>query len=198
MEPMYLYHYSEVGFSTLKTKNRQNNRQFSSTATPKEVGFDSHLWDYNDQISFFIDPIPSDIIAQIYQDHFIWYSGNVLVEHRVLMSSLGEMNFDIAESLPRNKLRAQWTHYKTMSEEEYYDAFFRFKKKSGEMGTTIPELKRAVLPYLGKMRSIYKKYPSTVYYELKSEQYAAFIPHVMIYPFSGEIPVDDLKIVVIS
>lgn len=54
---------------------------------------------YYQHISFFFEPIPKDIIASVFNnEHKVWRSGNVLYEHQVKISDLGEFAFELVES----------------------------------------------------------------------------------------------------
>jgi hypothetical protein len=146
---------------------------------------------YCNQISFFIEPIPFDIIGNIFNNkHSVWFNGNHLYEYLIEVDSLDKnIMFKVAETPADMKLIDSYDT-DSMPDDEF-EKFMKLKQKEkyarGEIGIGRDLLKRQIKLYLGTTRQAFidaRKRPDA---KETASKYAAYVPHLMLYPESGII-----------
>ena len=92
---MKLYHYNPVEFSELKSMIAQGI---------KNVG-DNSIKGYSSSISFFLEPIPRDIVEILKHEHDFWVSGRDLYEHVIDTNDLPlDVEYVLTETPDKTKL----------------------------------------------------------------------------------------------
>lgn len=94
MEQILLYHYSTTKYSELKTREAQGAK------VDIEVSSRVHRpGNYNQHISFFMDPIPAKTMTSIFgAGHPVWFNGNRLVEHVIDLGQIGAFKYHVVET----------------------------------------------------------------------------------------------------
>ena len=169
---MYIYHYSKEKYPELRTLEAQGTH-----ARPQKAPET-----YGKHISFFLDPIPKDIIGLLYGAfHAVWFPGNKLWEYKVDVSALGDFTYEIVESPEKTKLY----YDDSLSIPEYHKKLAEVIKKCNYSGSGKKELERAATPLLHKTREYFIKASKYRNFDEIKKKYAATVPHVMAYPSTG-------------
>lgn len=185
---MNLYHYSKEKHPVLKT------RRTLGMSMPKGwTGSD----DYLDHISFFFDPIPSKTIATIFgSDHGFWYRGNRIIEHIIDVDTLEpDVRYHVVESVERTKLLDEFAEENNWEEDDpkLLAKWLILERRKGlanhEIGFTLSELKKQITQNKGITELAYVAASAREDFQHGKRKYAANVPHVMIYPKEGSIPV---------
>lgn len=170
---MYLYHYSDKLFDRLLTKRKQGIKDDANKL---------EKYAYLDHISFFLEPIPLDILPSIHKNkHPFYVEGKELNEYKILTTSLGKMFYRLVESPENIKL----LYDTTIDDETYYKERDKVDKKNKYEGTSLKDLESLVHRFQGTTREYFKKIPSYPNYEEIKTKYAPCVPHFMIYPETG-------------
>ena len=199
---MKLYHYSKNKYDVLKSLAAQDNltakekREFEEEA--KLIGLPIP---YHKQISFFFDPIPLDIIADLFKGkNDVWKMGTELFQYEVDVNSLEpDIWFLIAESPEITKFldSINWQDGR-----EFLIKVKREKIKKqielGEIGQGLPNLIKHIQRYKGMTRYYYIQASKRKDFEEYIHLYAAFVPHVMLVPKSGIIKYNRMTKVVVG
>ena len=196
---LFLYHYSAEKHSVLKSIEKQN----------KLTHEDKEKWDklarefgrmgaYYQHISFFFEPIPLDIISKVFSgQHPVWYSGNVLYEHKVSIDDLGEFSYELVESPEVTELYYN-PRYDNYSDKEWIKLKNKITQENGYTSNTPEELINAISKNIGSVRDAYIQLPHRLNFQDIKLKYAATVPHLMIYPKSGMDNVTSVSKVVIK
>lgn len=184
---MNLYHYSAEQYPVLKTRRKLGLQP------PKQVRDSSYL----DHISFFFDPIPSKTLSLIFgKNHPFWFEGNVIYEHVVDVSDLDkDVRFHVVESKQRTELLDQFAEENNWVKDDpallakWLILERRKNIEWGEIGYSRAGLEKQIKQHVGGTELAYIAASSRDDFEHGRNKYAASVPHLMIYPRSGEIPV---------
>lgn len=151
---------------------------------------------YYSHISFFLEPIPLDIISELFGGtHNVWCSGNQLYQYTVDPHTIGEFKYSVVESPEKTKL----LYDPTVTDADYEIVLASVIKQHGYIGSGVKQLIRATKSLVGTTRKYYKLLPGRPNFKAKlSQKYAATVPHVMIYPATGEILYQDVQQVVVG
>lgn len=196
---MLLYHYSSEArpeLLTLRRSDPPSKARFDKATRDNEkmngVGF------YFDHISFFFDPIPRNI-GSLYKgiDHKVWKPGMVIYEH-VVDTKLLMFSFEVVESPIQVKhMNDNWKDDFLLDENE--DDYYQYWRNRNEIlrseGLLVDKIayndKKLVLasaPFVGVLEDYYKKTLKSTDKETLSTHYAPSVPHVMLYPKDGVVP----------
>ena len=186
------FHYSDNEFTQLESKNKQNNKPLNVIPEVRQI---SDI-DYNDNISLFVEPIPLDIIAGIYDNHPFWQSGKELFQYEIHTTDIpSKLFYRFVEMPSKSEWYEKHKDNESMTDEEYFQGLFDLQVARKEIGYNRNDMVNIAAKYIGKTRKAYieaaKKNP-------KSEKYAAYVPHIMTYPLGGVIKVSDVRKVVIT
>lgn len=190
---MYLYHYNKVRFSVLLSLRKQGNLSASELRESEQRAKDQYSpAPYIDNISFFIDPIPTMQIGKIYpKDHKVWVDGNQLYEHIVDVSKL-EHNilFSLVESTTDSD-EVDATDDDAVFDRVWYKNKSDRKLRTGETGRGLDKLIKQIEKYQRTLPKKLVEASRRKYFNDPdvSSKYAAFVPHLMLYPSRGVIPV---------
>jgi hypothetical protein len=157
---------------------------------------------YFDHVSFFVDPIPSGVIGKLFENHHpTWYDGNMLHEHIVETEDIPKgFLYDVVETplaLLRMDAVEKWIDTDAFVV-KYMQQLAHDKRLTGEIGKDKQQLDNQIKLFIGGTEQAYiaaKKRPD---WEENRVKYAACVPHVMVYPPGGRIPVRTVNKIVIG
>lgn len=183
-----LYHYSTQLYSVLKTLRKQGRK--GENDNQKEHGHQ-----YIDHISFFIEPIPLDILPSIHrQKHPFYKEGKKLYEYVVPTDKLGMLFYELVESPEKTSL----LYDKTISDDIYHIRLSEAMLLNHYEGHSISDINKLIDRFKGTTREAFKKIPTRPNYKEIMTKYAPTVPHFMIYPDSGEIAFSEVNIVTLG
>lgn len=178
---MIVYHYSQELYPRLETKEHRGER-IKDYKPASEL--DRFLGNYNQHISFFLDPVPTAIMGRIYgKDHHTWFSGNTLYQYEIDTNTIGDFRYYLVETPEKLKL----LYDDTLSDEEYYKKYYQIIKDHSLIGEGNGAFEKAAKPYLGKTRQSIESVQKLPNWESLKDKYAAAVTHVMLYPNSGVV-----------
>ena len=184
-----LYHYSIGSYPQLLTREKQG---ITSSRD------DSVKSDYNRHISFFFEPPPLDILGTLYGPfHSVWVPGQKLFEYTVELDALGEFYYHLVESPELVQFRLNPAHHK-LSDKIWDRRLEALEKELGYIGEPKEALTKAIELNLGKTRNAYIWIRQSPYWEEVKFKYAAYVPHLMIYPKSGRIDYKEKRRVIVG
>ena len=188
---MLLYHYSKDRYNSLTT------REFRGLKIDEEMLKRKREYvpgNYNQHISFFFDPIPFQILGKIYgEGHAAWYPGSELYQYIVDSRDIGKFAYHIVES-PES---VEMVLDDDVTIEQYHERFAVIAKEKLYIGYSNSELERATRQFTGKTRKYFEEAGKKPTFDTVRDKYAAFVPHVMLYPKGGVveyIEVDKIRI----
>lgn len=189
-----LYHYNTKSYDALKTLERQGIDSGIKSNTIPALN-PSSLGTYSQHISFFLVPIDTDKIGKIYgKDHKVWYPGNVLNEHCVYLDKLKNFKYEFVETPEKTKLY----YDDSIGIAQYHKLLKEINLEKRYIGDNLEDFKKAYYSLLPTIELAYSRVNSLPNWNDIRGKYAATIPHVMIYPQSGEIKVSKTKTVRIA
>jgi hypothetical protein len=180
---MKLYHYSAQKYDALLTKELQGVVTDGEREDDKAAArFRGDIGPYIQHVSFFIEPVPADILGSIFpRDHHTWAAGNVLYQYTVDVDDIDIYGWCIIE----NKINLIMDDMFWLDIDLYKKLFFTVRNiansLAGNSGTTIVGLKKAGIKYMNTARDAFialKKHKT--FNEVKN-LYAPRVPHVMVY-----------------
>lgn len=189
---MKLYHYSDSQYAQLQSRR--------VSGLPGLPGM-RHSDDYLDHISFFFSPIPSKLMPEIfYKGHPFWYKGHKLYEHVVEVDDLDDkLNFRVVESERKTALLDEFSKEHNWEEDNprtlalWNIELSKMQKKYGEVGFNKADF-QAFLKTLPRdvTRHGYLVAKARDDFDWGYNKYAANVPHVMLYPSTGIVPVREV------
>lgn len=196
---MLLYHYSKERFPKLKTKRNAGllTKEEIKAIDKKDRQRLLPAHSYIDHISFFFDPVPSVILSRIFGiTHPVWHTGSKLFEHIVDTALLeDDIIFEIVESDKKTKLfddfaeRTNWIDDDPALLKRWKLLELSKKMEWGEIGSTRAKLELQIVENGGHLDKAFLKAYAREDFEWNRMKYAANVPHVMLYPRSGDIEV---------
>lgn len=191
---MHIYHYSKQKHDILKSLNCQN-----------KIKSKSQLTDYNNHISFFIDPVNVAGISQSYgPQHKIWYKGNTIYEHKVSIMSLPlDVYYVLVESLEKYKaLKKYEKRNKDAGSSNWLEGWKQVEKEVLEenklSGYGVFNLEKLVVDRAGRTDFYFKKASKSKDFLEYKHFYAANVPHLMLYYFNFNVEVKSIRKLVVS
>lgn len=198
---MKLYHYSKAALKVLKTRRAQGTL---SSAEISEAEHDANEYQfvgaYVDHLSFFFDPIPAALLTRLFDHHPVWFKGNELIEHVVETESLDRIiPYRVAESPACLKLLDETVDYEEEGWlEKYFSSIRKIQIQNKERGTHRSDLEKQIQHFKNTTAKYYELAKQRKDWESNKQKYAAAVPHLMIYPTSGQIAVISRNIVVMG
>lgn len=191
-----LYHYSKELYTDLRTLENKGIVDDKEGVKLIEKYYPDK---YNRHISFFFNPIPLDIIGNIFKSaqHKVWYSGSKLIEYIIDINAMPEFKYDIVESPLTNKMFYD-TDLDHLSDDEFIKLLYSQKIKTGEVGYSKRQFINNIDRFIGLTREYYLLLPTRVNFDKIKNKYAATVPHVMIYPEGGVIKYESFKHVIVK
>ena len=182
---MKLYHYSSGKYQSLTTLEKRGQKYESKL--PHHAYLPGR---YDQSISFFFDPIPFTLLSSIYgKDHPVWFPGNKLFQYLVESDDIGDFKYHIVESPEKTELIID----DEVTTEDYLRIYPKIAKKKLYLGKGSSELTRGSKPFINKTQQYFINAPKIKGWIEQSNKYAAYVPHVMIYPSSGEIDYEEVS-----
>lgn len=203
---MKLFHYSKDLHEVLKTKRAIGLSELEQAKLKDKTLKKYPGRHYFDHISFFFDPIPVDIIGDLYgPDHPVWFNGNSLYEHEISINDPPfHIPFEVVESV--NQIHAldifavehNWVDEDPILLNKWFEHIGREKIKWGEWGDTLPKLILQIKKNKGITRQSFINAVERDDFNENKRKYAASVPHLMVYPPEGYLPVTKVTKVVIG
>ena len=193
MNPQYvkLYHYSATQYPVLQTVE---NRQVDTHNYSKYLAYAKQTGDiggYHQHLSFFIEPVPVDIWRFYPTDHPVWAKGTKLFLHHIYLEDAFPGGYKFTET-PLHQKRVKGLPDELSDAEliAFKKALYKEQYNEGEMGTSFIQCATKIRELTKNgMYHWYLKLKNSVNYEEVKYKYAANIPHLMMYPASGQVPV---------
>lgn len=191
---MLLYHYSVNRYAKLKTlaaqgKVSKEEREKAEKSHSARPGY------YFDHVSFFFDPVPLKTISQYFpKDHPAWKSGNSLFQYVVDSSRIGAFQFEVVESPEKTKIY----YDDSIDLETYHRLLAEILSENGYVGSGNDALEKACRKFIRTTDRYFKTIPRRPNYDEIKYKYAATVPHLMLYPESGEISYLSVKKVTVE
>jgi len=183
---MFIYHYSDKRFDVLKSRAAQKG--------PISVPA-SDLRHYDNHISFFVEPIPYDILPSLHHhQHAFYKDGKEVYQYKIPTNNLKDFYFELVESPEKTEL----FYDETLSDELYYVRLKAAYDEKGYVGTTVRELEHCVKMFQGKTREFFKQVPKRKNYDEIKTKYAPTVPHLMVYLKHGVVEYSEVKKVVMG
>lgn len=199
----YLYHYSTELYDSLKSLRAQatlSKKELDNL--DKEYSKLLEIEPYTKNISAFIEPIPYDIIGKLFNnDHSVWVNGKELYEYKIPVSSLeSNITYVLVETKEDTKLFDE--EYDPGMTSKAFDEFIikkqRTKILNGDMGRGRSNLIKAIKAYLGTTRDYFIAARKRKDADKTAKQYAATVPHLMLYPSTGIIEYESYRTITIG
>ena len=194
-----IYHYSDKKLDRLLTKQKQEEVGLLEIPEKEKEEKMARSKVYNnfyssiEQISFFFDPIPTDLVSQELYNNPMYKKGNVLYEHKVNLETILIKAWQVVESPLKTSMLNYWTED---GKEEWADKITALEEIYGDRSRDLEKLVTAVLRYKGKTRTYFEEsFINPNFTEKNRSQYAAMVPHLYLYPMDGfVVPYDVQKI----
>lgn len=190
---MRLYHYSQVKRDVLKTLRMSGSEiVVSDRFDPYQPLTAYHPGAYVDHISFFLERPPIENLGAVFKEgHSVWYKGSVVFEHVIETRDDNKFKYVVVETPERTD------HYYDDSYDDSDDMAWhadelKILKKFGYIGGGSSQLERATDHLHGETLRAYQKLRGRPNFEQIRLKYAATVPHVMLYPDSGEVAVREV------
>lgn len=188
---MYIYHYSEQRFDILKSRAAQKgpvNIQTSAVSSKELRSYENH-------ISFFVEPIPYDILPALHHnEHPFYKEGKEVYQYKIPTSNLRDFYFELVESPEKTELR----YDDSITDDEYYKRIREIYAEKGYVGNSLRDLENCVRMFQGKTREYFKRVPKLRDYEENKAKYAPTVPHLMVYPKHGTVAFSEVKKVIMG
>lgn len=182
---MELYHYASSKFDVLKTLNKQG----------KSYKEKSDKADYGDHVSFFFERPPLSLLGDIFgNDHHVWFPGSVLYEYTVKGEDLSDFRYSVVEYPEKTDA----LYNTALSDAQYFTLCGKAKEKWRYNGSTLEDLEFALKHLKGTTEKYFKLMKTRSNFDEIKKKYAATVPHLMIYPKSGEIKISKTKKVTVD
>ncbi len=196
---MKLYHYSTERFPFIKTRREQGVSKSDLEEAENKAKKMGLPLPYVDHVSFFIDPIPKETIAAIFSNkHPFWKAGQMLYEHVIDTKDIDEKSFyRIVETPAIDKYTDQfdWTVKDLPTRSKYFVAMNKEMMRLGYSGYGISKMVKMCQPFVGKTEGYYIKARQRPDAADSEKLYAGNVPHLMIYPVGGVIPVESKELI---
>lgn len=205
---MKLYHYSADQYNTLLTKRKAGNASAEEIAKAEKEARRILMpgASYVDHISFFFEPIPAEILGKLYgKNHPVWVDGRELYEYEVDPLKLPErVLYEVVESareveeLDRFSKEHNWVEDDPALLKKWFTHILAQKVKWGEYGNDKSKLLLQIKKHQGRLASDFLSAVQREDFKNNFTKYAASVPHLMLYPPTGEVQYDTMSLVVIG
>lgn len=192
---MLLYHYNPKPLDALKTSEARGSLSSEKIKRADEMAsFRRDVGPYYKHISFFFDPIPADIIGTLFSrcPDAQWKIGATYFEHVINSSEIGEFKYRVVE-VPRisksPELKWPGDNAADNLKKDYFTQRYNMEVSQGLVGLTNENFDAVCKEFVGGTRRAFieaTRHPAT---PDNLTLYAADVPHVMLYPEKGILPV---------
>ncbi len=194
---MKLYHYSDNRLRTIKTKGAQGRvSKLEMKEADKIAGFMEEVGPYYKHLSFFFDPIPRNIAEIFGKGHNFWFEGNVIYEHVVDANDLIPFKWHLMEMSETIQLADTMKWGEGVSREQrrlQIRELNRHDKAKGYVGETLESLEDAIEELDVVTAEAFIAERKRDKNRESFQQYAAGVPHLMIYPDDGMVKPISIK-----
>lgn len=205
---MRLYHYSKDLYSQLKTRAKSGGMSLNEITQARQKANSKPWFDlpYCDHISFFFEPIPSELLSKIYpKDHHTWVQGNELYEYAIEVDQLPNvLQYQVVESPKLLEIYDKfskdnnWVTKDPVLLEKWMKIENQKMRELHYYGNSLVELKRVIPQFDKGIEGFYKIASKREDFEDNKYKYAACVPHLMLYPPSGTVEISSISKVVIG
>lgn len=198
---MKLYHYSSKKYDVLKTLAKQAPMSAKEIKKVQQESLEEYKRTklmvpgyYYDHISFLFEPPPLSEMSSIFPpDHHTWRKGNSLYEYIVDSANIGQFNYHVKEMPEKTRLRYATKSYGDGT--EYYRKLKALTLDGGYIGKGSDQLDKCSLKFLGTTQDMYRAIKTRPDYDNLKDKYAASVPHVALYPVSGLVAYESVRLV---
>ena len=194
---MKLYHYSDTRLTYIKTKGAQGRvSKLEMKEADKIAGFMEEVGPYYKHLSFFFDPIPRNIAEIFGKGHNFWFEGNVIYEHVVDANDLIPFKWHLMEMSETIQLADTMKWGEGVSREQrrlQIRELNRHDKAKGFVGETLESLEEAIEELDVVTAEAFIAERKRDKNRESFQQYAAGVPHLMIYPEVGMVKPISIK-----
>lgn len=184
---IHVYHYATQQYDVLKTKKAQGVPTDTSSVG---IVLNGKRFDYTDHISFFVEPIPLEVMGRVYgKDHHVWHPGSELHEHKVDMAKVKSFMYHFVETPEKIAMLFD----DNIDDEEYYKRLEKVNAEKGYVGSGLSEFSHPYKQFQGQTKRHILRADSFPRWQENRLKYAACVPHVMVYPKGGLIPVESSR-----
>lgn len=194
---MKLYHYSDTRLTYIKTKGAQGKvSKLEMKEADKIAEFMEEVGPYYKHLSFFFDPIPRNIAEIFGKGHNFWFEGNVIYEHVVDANDLIPFKWHLMEMSETIQLADTMKWGEGVSREQrrlQIRELNRHDKAKGYVGETLESLEDAIEELDVVTAEAFIAERKRDKNRESFQQYAAGVPHLMIYPDDGMVKPISIK-----
>lgn len=200
---MFLYHYSAHMHQVLLSKAASGAMTHIQIKLARLEARRSGVeaWPYCDHISFFFDPIPASLLPALFGDHHpFWYKGHKIYEHVVDVNKLpADIMYHVVESKNKTALMDKfvaennWVEDDPKLLEQWRELIDQKNREWRERGTRRDGLINQIRLNEHGTAEAFIQAAKREDFEDNRSKYAANVPHVMLYPAKGSIPVHKIR-----
>lgn len=187
-----LYHYSNKTLTELLTKRSYTTDQQIISLAESNAKLVGDIGCYLDHISFFLEPIPTDILPKLFGGKHPFYRPNeTCIEHVVQVKLTDSFDWALQETPVIGKFSDRW-NWDDITREVRRGYIRQINKEMTRLklqGSDVAQMFDAIRPYIGETRDYFIKARQSRWAEDTSTQYAAEVPHLMLYPNGGSMKV---------
>lgn len=192
---MKLFHYAKQSFSELRTLERQRPLSEKERKEASDVIISGKPGFYFQHISFFIEPVPLDLLGSIFgNSHHTWYPGSELFQYTVESSKLGSFKYEVVESPEKTELY----YDDDLTTDAYVKAHRELLVRLNYVGDSNAKLIAATRHLMGTTRAAFQQLPKRPNWSDIKNKYAPTVAHVMVYPASGIIQYESVSKVIVK
>jgi hypothetical protein len=196
----YLYHYNTKKLDVLYTLHKQSDlgkRNITVDEFEKMKNrddFTQREYPYWDHISFFVDPIPLDIVRKHFTKNKVYQGSDCLYEHRINTQQLKNhlLHYMFVETSIDQFMADIWIrpHFPGKSL-LYFTPRNLISKLLNYQGEDFEKLIQVIQKFKGKTEQAFiDLVKSDRFDDDHKRSYAASIPHLFIYPKNGEVKIE--------
>lgn len=187
---MNLYHYSAELWVDLRTRKAQGlakaDEVQQSTMLAQQLG---DLGSYLEHISLFIEPLPLDKLPKLFGgSHPFYRSGQTVYQYTITVRVADpNMPWSLVESPAVGKYTDQWDWSNVDKETRrgYIRKMNDYMHRHKYHGLTIRDMLTRITPFMDKTEEFFIQARKSKWANDTKEQYAAEVPHLMVYPVDG-------------
>lgn len=205
---MKLYHYAPHLFDQLQTKRKRGaaDAEEIRRAEKDAVRILQPGATYVDHLSFFFEPVPSDILHLLYgEGHPVWFKGSKLYEYVIDPLKFPEkILYEVVESQKETEALEKFTQDHNWVEDDpvFLKKWFAFilseKIKWGEYGNDKYKLLLQIKKHQGRLEKDFLAATQREDFKQNFNKYAASVPHLMVYPPTGTVDIESRNQIVIG
>ena len=191
-----LYHYGSEPYTRIETMGFRNPPTRKELIKQKEIrDFAFHGGLYSDSVSFFPNPIPKNLTDILDDKFFRWVKGDVIYEHRVVITRDMLVPWEW-ESIRMENIAEYPSELSNDFKHKWFRERYELTVASGTRGG-VKDWRNFVKSneyYDGSTDKTFRKMgQATDISEKEHNQYAARVPHLIMYFKGGTIPVQSIK-----